>query len=241
MLTITELSADLNCSRTTLYRIIDKLDIEPHKAKRKSLLDDHQVAQIRKSLQTPHNRTSTGKTVQLELGTAGTAANDHSIEQQLIEQLRSETRRLERLLDHEQRQRTDERTERERERQSERERGERQDAMIAGLLAEQKVLRDEVKQLKALQEPKNTSTPDYEYSERPSRHDHFAGNTKRWTEKKEDTADDLEDARLMSTSTFTSTSGERPTEHQSERQLNVTGQSPIRQGVRSFGQWLSRF
>ena len=89
----------------------------------------------------------------LELGTAGTATNDHSIEQQLIEQLRSETRRLERLLDHEQRQRTDERTERER--------GERQDAMIAGLLAEQKVLRDEVKQLKVLQEPKNTSTPDY--------------------------------------------------------------------------------
>ena len=63
MLTITELSADLNCSRTTLYRIIEKLNIEPHKAKRKSLLDDHQVAQIRKSLQTPHNRTSTGKTV----------------------------------------------------------------------------------------------------------------------------------------------------------------------------------
>ena len=55
----------------------------------------------------------------------------------MIEQLRSETRRLERLLDHEQRQRTDERGERERERQSERERGERQDAMIAGLLAEQ--------------------------------------------------------------------------------------------------------
>jgi hypothetical protein len=238
MLTITELSADLNCSRTTLYRIIDKLDIEPHKAKRKSLLDDHQVAQIRKSLQTPHNRTSTGKPVQLELGTA---TNDHSIEQQLIEQLRSETRRLERLLDHEQRQRTDERTERERERQSERERGERQDAMIAGLLAEQKVLRDEVKQLKALQEPKNTSTPDYEHSERPSRQDHFPGNTKRWEEKKEDTTDDLEDAGLMSTSTFTSTSGERPTEHQSERQLNVTGQSPIRQRVRSFGQWLSRF
>lgn len=237
MLTITELSADLNCSRTTLYRIIDKLDIEPHKAKRKSLLDDHQVAQIRKSLQNPHNRTSTGKTVQLELGTAGTATNDHSIEQQLIEQLRSETRRLERLLSHEQQQRTDERTERERERRSERERSERQDAMIAGLLAEQKVLRDEVRQLKALQEPKNTSTPGYEYSERLSRHDHFAGNTKRWTEKKEDAENDLDSAELMSTST----SGERPTEHQNEHQLNVTGQSPIRQGVRSFGQWLSRF
>ena len=113
--------------------------------------------------------------------------------------------------------------------------------MIAGLLAEQKVLRDEVKQLKALQEPKSTSTPDYEYSERPSRHDHFAGNTKRWAEEKEDVESDLDSAELMSTFTSTSTSSERPTEHQNEHQLNVTGQSPIRQGVRSFGQWLSRF
>ena len=39
MITITETATRIGCSRTTIYAALKRLDIKPHKQKRKSLLD----------------------------------------------------------------------------------------------------------------------------------------------------------------------------------------------------------
>jgi hypothetical protein len=154
MITITETATRIGCSRTTIYAALKRLDIKPHKHKRKSLLDDEQIALVQESL--PGDSTHS----------AGTTSNDKQpepIRQKiapsydpqplLVEQLQAEVNHLKALLGREQVERSTERTERADERKAERERAERHDALVTALLSEQKVLRDEVQRLKALQAP----------------------------------------------------------------------------------------
>ena len=154
MITITETATRIGCSRTTIYAALKRLDIKPHKHKRKSLLDDEQIALVQESL--PGDSTHS----------TGTTSNDkqpESIKQKiapsydpqplLVEQLQAEVSHLKALLGREQVERSTERTERADERKAERERAERHDALVTALLSEQKVLRDEVQRLKALQAP----------------------------------------------------------------------------------------
>ena len=154
MITITETATRIGCSRTTIYAALKRLDIKPHKQKRKSLLDDEQIALVQESL--PGDSTHS----------AGTTSNDKQpepIRQKiapsydpqplLVEQLQAEVGHLKVLLDREQVERSTERIERANERKAERERGERHDALVTALLSEQKGLRDEVQRLKAIQSP----------------------------------------------------------------------------------------
>ena len=154
MITITETATRIGCSRTTIYAALKRLDIKPHKQKRKSLLDDEQIALVQESL--PGDSTHS----------AELASNDKKPETPrqkiaptydpqplLVEQLQAEIGHLKMLLDREQVERSTERIERADERKAERERGERHDALVTALFSEQKGLRDEVQRLKAIQSP----------------------------------------------------------------------------------------
>jgi len=50
MITITETAARIGCSRTTIYAALKRLDLKPHKHKRKSLLDDQQIAKVKSAI-----------------------------------------------------------------------------------------------------------------------------------------------------------------------------------------------
>ena len=156
MITITETATRIGCSRTTIYAALKRLDIKPHKQKRKSLLDDEQIALVQESL--PGDSTHS----------AELASNDKKPETPrqkiaptydpqplLVEQLQAEVCHLKVLLDREQVERSTERIERADERKAERERTERHDALVTALLSEQKGLRDEVQRLKAIQGPEH--------------------------------------------------------------------------------------
>ena len=154
MITITETATRIGCSRTTIYAALKRLDIKPHKQKRKSLLDDEQIALVQESLPSDNIHS-------VEL-----ASNDKKPETPrqkiaptydpqplLVEQLQAEVGHLKVLLDREQVERSTERIERADERKAERERGERHDALVTALLSEQKGLRDELQRLKSIQSP----------------------------------------------------------------------------------------
>ena len=156
MITITETAARIGCSRTTIYAALKRLDIQPHKQNRKSLLDDEQIALVQESL--PGDSTHS----------AELASNDKKPETPrqkiaptydpqplLVEQLQAEVGHLKVLLDREQVERSTERIERADERKAERERAERHDALVTVLLSEQKGFRDEVQRLKAIQGPEH--------------------------------------------------------------------------------------
>ena len=154
MITITETATRIGCSRTTIYAALKRLDIKPHKHKRKSLLDDEQIALVQESLpgDSTHSAETTSNDKQPE-PIRQKIAPSYDPQPLLVEQLQAEVSHLKALLGREQVERSTERTERADERKAERERAERHDALVTALLSEQKVLRDEVQRLKALQAP----------------------------------------------------------------------------------------
>ena len=197
MITITNFAKDVGKSRTTIYKIIKDLGIIPHKVQRQSLLDDTQVQQIKNAI--------AGKTTVIE----ATPDNPYLL---LVEQLKIENQRLEKMLEREQGARSTERT-------AERERSERQDAMIAGLFAEHKRLRDENDQLKALGSPKQT-----EPLKNASSGFYDQGITNDINDKKEPVSAGVSDRDAQSTSTSTGQPNEHKNGHQNERHLNADEQ-----------------
>ncbi len=156
MITITETATRIGCSRTTIYAALKRLDIKPHKRKRKSLLDDEQIALVQESLpgDSTHITGTSSDNKQPELPRQK-IAHIYDPQSLLVEQLQAEVGHLKALLDHEQVARSTERIERADERKAERERGERHDALVTALLSEQKGLRDEVQRLKSIQGPEH--------------------------------------------------------------------------------------
>ena len=154
MITITETATRIGCSRTTIYAALKRLDIKPHKQKRKSLLDDEQIALVQESLpgDNTHSAELASNDKQSEL-IRQKIAPTYDLQFLLVEQLQAEKTHLKTLLEREQAERTTERIERADERKAERERAERHDALVTALLSEQKGLRDEVQRLKAIQGP----------------------------------------------------------------------------------------
>ena len=154
MITITETATRIGCSRTKIYAALKRLDIKPHKQKRKSLLDDEQIALVQESL--PGDSTNSS-----ELASENKQpeppnqriAPTYDPQPLLVGQLQAEVGHLKTLLEREQAERTNERIERADERKAERERAERHDVLVTALLSEQKGLRDEVQRLKAIQGP----------------------------------------------------------------------------------------
>ena len=154
MITITETATRIGCSRTTIYAALKRLDIKPHKQKRKSLLDDEQIALVQESLpgDITHSTDPASNDKQPETPRQKIAPT-YDPQPLLVEQLQAEVDHLKVLLDREQVERSTERIERADERKAERERAERHDALVTALLSEQKGLRDEVQRLKAIQGP----------------------------------------------------------------------------------------
>ncbi len=165
MITITETATRIGCSRTTIYAALKRLDIKPHKQKRKSLLDDEQIALVQESLpgDSTHSAEPAGDDKRQEkvAGAATTLIEAKYTHHLLVEQLHAEATHLKTLLEREQAERTTERIERTTERKAERERDERHDALVTALLSEQKGLRDEVQRLKAIQGPEHVFSAFY--------------------------------------------------------------------------------
>mgnify|MGYP001233018963 FL=1 len=157
MITITETATRIGCSRTTIYAALKRLDIKPHRQKRKFLLDDEQIALVQESLpgDSTHSTEPAGDDKRQEkVAKAATTPIEAKYTHHLLfEQLQAEATHLKTLLEREQAERTSERIERADERKAERERAERHDALVTALLSEQKGLRDEVQRLKAIRGP----------------------------------------------------------------------------------------
>ena len=154
MITITETATRIGCSRTKIYATLKRLDIKPHKQKRKSLLDDEQIALVQESLpgDITHSSKLASENKQPEPPSQRIAPT-YDPQPLLVGQLQAEVGHLKTLLEREQAERTNESIERADERKAECERAERHDVLVTALLSEQKGLRDEVQRLKAIQGP----------------------------------------------------------------------------------------
>ena len=228
MITITETAARIGCSRTTIYAALKRLDLKPHKHKRKSLLDDQQIAKVKSAISSDADLKDFDVTEGLDK-VAGRPSRPSTLDSQglLVLQLQAEAAHLKALLEREQAERTAERIERATERKAERERSERHDALVTALLAEQKSLRDEVQRLKALQapEPVKAYNAPVEQDGSPD-----AGSEEGVGKKPMAVAASVH--RSTSNVIHLERANERPANVQSERQ-------PVREKLRAFGVWLA--
>ena len=241
MITITETAAKIGCSRTTIYAALKRLDLKPHKHKRKSLLDEQQIAKIKSAISSDAelkerdeiNRFHDELNERIDkegldkiLGRPSRPSGQDS-QGALVQQLQAEAAHLKALLEREQAERRAERIERGDERKSERERAERHDAMVTALLAEQKSLRDEVQRLKALQAPGPVEAHNTPVEQGSS---HGAGSEEGVGKKPMVAAASAH--RITSNVIHLERANERPANVQSERQ-------PVREKLRAFGAWLA--
>ena len=228
MITITETAARIGCSRTTIYAALKRLDLKPHKHKRKSLLDDQQIAKVKSAISSDADLKDFDVTEGLDK-VAGRPSRPSTLDSQglLVLQLQAEAAHLKALLEREQAERTAERIERATERKAERERSERHDALVTALLAEQKSLRDEVQRLKALQAPEPVKAYNAPVEQDSS---HGAGSEEGVGKKPMAAAASAH--RSTSNVIHLERANERPANVQSERQ-------PVREKLRAFGVWLA--
>ena len=228
MITITETAARIGCSRTTIYAALKRLDLKPHKHKRKSLLDDQQIAKVKSAISSDADLKDFDVTEGLDK-VAGRPSRPSTLDSQglLVLQLQAEAGHLKALLEREQAERTAERIERATERKAERERSERHDALVTALLAEQKSLRDEVQRLKALQAPESVKAYNAPVEQDSS---HGAGSEDGVGKKPTVAATNAH--RSTSNVIHLERANERPANVQSERQ-------PVREKLRAFGVWLA--
>jgi len=241
MITITETAARIGCSRTTIYAALKRLDLKPHKHKRKSLLDDQQIAKVKSAISSDADLKEQDEINQFtdrlseRIRTegldkvAGRPSRPSTLDSQglLVQQLQAEAAHLKALLEREQAERTSERIERATERKAERERSERHDALVTALLAEQKSLRDEVQRLKALQapEPVKAYNAPVEQDSSPD-----AGSEEGVGKK----------PMAAAASVHRSTSNVIHLERAAERSANVQSErQPVREKLRAFGVWLA--
>jgi len=228
MITITETAARIGCSRTTIYAALKRLDLKPHKHKRKSLLDDQQIAKVKSAISSDADLKDFDVTEGLDK-VAGRPSRPSTLDSQglLVLQMQAEAAHLKALLEREQAERTAERIERATERKAERERSERHDALVTALLAEQKSLRDEVQRLKALQapEPVKAYNAPVEQDSSPD-----AGSEEGVGKK----------PMAAAASVHRSTSNVIHLERAAERSANVQSErQPVREKLRAFGVWLA--
>ena len=241
MITITETAAKIGCSRTTIYAALKRLDLKPHKHKRKSLLDEQQIAKIKSAISSDTELKERDEINQFtdklneRIRTegldkvAGRPSRPGGQDSQgvLVQQLQAEAAHLKALLEREQAERTAERIERADERKSERERSERHDALVTALLAEQKSLRDEVQRLKALQAPEPVGANNAPVEQDSS---HGTGNEEGVGKK----------PMAAAASAHRSTSNVIHIERPNERPANVQAErQPVREKLRAFGAWLA--
>ena len=228
MITITETAARIGCSRTTIYAALKRLDLKPHKHKRKSLLDDQQIAKVKSAISSDADLKDFEVTEGLDK-VAGRPSRPSTLDSQglLVQQLQAEAAHLKALLEREQAERTAEHIERATERKAERERSERHDALVTALLAEQKSLRDEVQRLKALQAPEPVKAYNAPVEQDSS---HGTGNEEGVGKKPMAAAASAH--RSTSNVIHLERANERPANVQSERQ-------PVREKLRAFGAWLA--
>jgi len=228
MITITETAARIGCSRTTIYAALKRLDLKPHKHKRKSLLDDQQIAKVKSAISSDADLKDFDVTEGLDK-VAGRPSRPSTLDSQglLVLQLQAEAAHLKALLEREQAERTAERIERATERKAERERSERHDALVTALLAEQKSLRDEVQRLKALQAPEPVKAYNAPVEQDSS---HGAGSEEGVGKK----------PMVAAASAHRSTSNVIHLERANERPANVQSErQPVREKLRAFGAWLA--
>jgi len=228
MITITETAARIGCSRTTIYAALKRLDLKPHKHKRKSLLDDQQIAKVKSAISSDADLKDFDVTEGLDK-VAGRPSRPSTLDSQglLVLQMQAEAAHLKALLEREQAERTAERIERATERKAERERSERHDALVTALLAEQKSLRDEVQRLKALQAPEPVKAYNAPVEQDSS---HGAGSEEGVGKK----------PTVAATSAHRSTSNVIHLERANERPANVQSErQPVREKLRAFGAWLA--
>jgi len=228
MITITETAARIGCSRTTIYAALKRLDLKPHKHKRKSLLDDQQIAKVKSAISSDADLKDFDVTEGLDK-VAGRPSRPSTLDSQglLVQQLQAEAAHLKALLEREQAERTAERIERATERKAERERSERHDALVTALLAEQKSLRDEVQRLKALQAPEPVKAYNAPVEQDSS---HGAGSEEGVGKK----------PMVAAASAHRSTSNVIHLERANERPANVQSErQPVREKLRAFGVWLA--
>ena len=228
MITITETAARIGCSRTTIYAALKRLDLKPHKHKRKSLLDDQQIAKVKSAISSDADLKDFDVTEGLDK-VAGRPSRPSTLDSQglLVLQLQAEAAHLKALLEREQAERTAERIERATERKAERERSERHDALVTALLAEQKSLRDEVQRLKALQAPEPVKAYNAPVEQDSS---HGAGSEEGVGKK----------PMVAAASAHRSTSNVIHLERANERPANVQSErQPVREKLRAFGVWLA--